>query len=394
MRRKQQADRLLRKYRKGQCTEEEKQLLIDWYEAWHNDDLPLAKVDFDLAEQEMWQAIEKKSAKRISSKPYLKWMVAAGIALATFLFSYNYYITHSVNTLENRLVVHDVRPGGDRASLTLANGSEVDLTSLKPGESIEQDGFHILKKENGQLVYTAKPVKDSHEQGVEMVFNEVHTPKGGQFQLQLPDGTKVWLNASSSIKYPLHFDKNERKVELNGEAYFEVAKHNHYKPFLVQTKQQEVLVLGTHFNVNAYENEMATRTTLLEGRVKILTKDRASSAVLQPNEQSSLPKNETRLTIRQVDPAESIAWKDGEFIFNNTDLKTIMRQLERWYDVKVVDLDKFPNNTYNGKMKRAVNLSKVLKILELTSELQFVIEEGGATGAGKRIRLIRQNPGS
>src|SRR5690606_3723927 len=148
-------------------------------------------------------------------------------------------------------------------------------------------------------------------------------------QLQLPDGTKVWLNASSSIKYPLHFDEDERRVELEGEAYFEVTKHNHYKPFIVQTKQQEVLVLGTHFNVNAYENELATRTTLVEGKVKILTNNLASSVVLQPNEQSSLPKNGTRLAVRQINPAESIAWKDGEFIFNNTDLKTIMRQLER-----------------------------------------------------------------
>lgn len=389
MRRKQQADRLLRKFRKGLCTEEEKQLLIDWYEAWHNEDMPLAEVDFDLAEQEMWQTIEKKSAKRIRLNPYLKWMVAAGITLVTFLFSYKYYVTHSTDKLENRLVVHDVHPGGDRASLTLANGSEIDLTSLKPGESIEQDGFYILKKENGQLVYTAKPIKESREDATDMVFNEVHTPKGGQFQLQLPDGTKVWLNASSSIKYPLHFGEDERRVELDGEAYFEVTKHNHYKPFIVQTKQQEVLVLGTHFNVNAYENELATRTTLVEGKVKILTNNLASSVVLQPNEQSSLPKNGTRLAVRQINPAESIAWKDGEFVFNNTDLKTIMRQLERWYDVRVVDLDKFPNNTYNGKMKRAVNLSKVLRILELTSELKFTIEEGSTADKGKQIRLIQ-----
>jgi ferric-dicitrate binding protein FerR (iron transport regulator) len=389
MRKKRQADRLLQKYRKGQCTEEEKRLLLDWYETWNNEELPLSEEDFDLAEQEMWRAIQKKPAKELKKNPYFKWMIAAGIMLATFFALYQSHIKQSSSNLENRLFVHDVNPGDDRASLTLSDGSQVNLTALKPGESIEQNGFQILKKADGQLVYTAKVEENRNKQEVTVAFNEIHTPKGGQFQLQLPDGTNVWLNASSSIRYPLYFDKGERRVELAGEAYFEVSKQPHLSPFIVQTNRQEIFVLGTHFNVNAYENELATKTTLLEGKVKVSTKGHTSSVVLQPNEQSSFPRNGTQFNVRQVDPTESIAWKEGNFVFNNTDLKTIIRQLERWYDVKAVDLDNFPNNTYNGKMKRAVKLSKVLRILELTSGLKFAIEEETTAGKEKRIRLIK-----
>lgn len=389
MRRKQQADKLLRKYRKGQCTEEEQQLLFDWYDTWHQEDLPISGTDVDLVEQEMWQTIQKKPTKRIRKKPPFKWMAAAGIVLAVILFTYQ-YVTAPIESIESRLLVHDVNPGGDQASLKLADGSMINLGNVPLGQSIEQDGYRIVKKADGEIMYTPKQHPAVKQDSKTPAFHEIHTPKGGQFQLELPDGTKVWLNAASSIRYPLTFDAHERRVSLVGEAYFEVTKQNKQnQPFVVQTNWQEVYVLGTHFNVNAYENELATRTTLVEGKVKVIAKGHPSAVLLSPNEQSLLPRNRGQITVQEVDPMESIAWKEGDFVFNNADLKTIMRQLERWYNVQAIDLENFPNNTYNGKMKRSAKLSKVLRILELTSALKFKIEAGNTADDIKKIQLIK-----
>lgn len=389
MRRKQQADRLLRKYRKGQCTEEEKQLLFDWYDTWHQEDLPISEVDIDLAEQEMWQTIQKRPTKRIRKKPHFKWMAAAGIVFAVIFFTYQ-YVTRPIESVESRLLVHDVNPGGDRASLRLADGSMIDLSNIPLGQSIDQDGYRIVKKADGEIIYTPKRQPTVKQESKTPAYHEIHTPKGGQFQLKLPDGTKVWLNAASFIRYPLAFDAHERRVELVGEAYFEVEKqHKQGQPFVVQTNLQEIYVLGTHFNVNAYENEPAIRTTLLEGKVKVLAKEGAPAVLLKPNEQSVLARNGSQVSVQRVDPMESIAWKEGDFVFDNADLKTIMRQLERWYNVQAIDLENFPNNTYNGKMKRSAKLSKVLRILELTSALKFKIEAGNTTDDIKKIQLIK-----
>lgn len=386
--RKREASALLKKYRRGRCTEEEKQLLENWYAQWNGEESKLSEEELILAEDEIWQGLQRKKSGR-EKKPFFKWMAAASIIISLSFFGYWYYTHEQVGIRKSQFLAHDVLPGANHAIITLTDGRQIDVNHLKPGQIIDQEGFRIIKNKTGQLVYTALPEEEGQAHGTAIPYNQIRTPRGGQFQLLLPDGTKVWLNASSSIRYPLRFSPHERRVELIGEAYFEVEKQSaRTRPFIVQTSGQEVYVLGTHFNVNAYENEPSIRTTLLEGKVKVLAKGSTSVVLLKPNEQSSLQEHNHKLQVNQVDPREFVAWKEGDFLFNNTDLKTIMRQLERWYNVQVIDLDRFPNNTYNGKMARSVKLSKVLQILELTSNLKFKIEEGTTENGGKRVRLL------
>lgn len=379
---KQTAKALLNKYRNGQCTEDEKALLESWYREWHADLNVLDENNLSMAEHEMWNAIRRRNEKRIRRVFRIKWAAVASIILSLSFIGYHFYSPKARSiTSEAQAYVQDVDPGSNKALLTLTDGTKIDLNTLQVGESITQKGLKISKNAAGDLVYeAANPAnKTADEAGATIAYNEVTTPQGGEFQLILPDGTKVWLNASSTIRYPLTFAENERKVELEGEAYFEVAKRKMEstkqqatpQPFTVNTPYQRVEVLGTHFNVNAYDNENETKTTLIEGSVKVSTKN-GSEQILKPNEQG-ITKGADRILVHAVNPAVAIAWKEGQFLFDNTDLKTIMRQLERWYNIKVVDLEHFPNSTYNGKLKRTSKLSKVLQILELTSDLKFKI---------------------
>jgi ferric-dicitrate binding protein FerR (iron transport regulator) len=207
-------------------------------------------------------------------------------------------------------------------------------------------------------------------QGSLISYNTLSTPRGGQYQLVLPDGSKVWLNASSSIHFPTAFAGHERNVELTGEAYFEIAK-NKQKPFHVNVNGMQVEVLGTHFNVNAYGDEGAIKTSLLEGSVKI--KKGNISGLLKPGQQGVLKKNSTDLEIKNADMNEAIAWKNGLFEFDGADIKSIMREIGRWYDVDVVYAGKVPDRRFEGKISRDAQLSDVLKILAL-SNVKFSVE--------------------
>jgi len=395
MRRERTAKVLLRKYRKGQCTEQEKALLESWYTQWHTDEQLLEQRELEQVEGEMWAFIQKTNVNSTKRRFPFTWLAAASIMLALSFVGYWYYTSRQLNTMENRLYTHDVNPGTDHALLTLADGTKVDVNSLRVGQSIVQEGVKISKDAIGNLVYETDLQENKGKVAYGVAYNEISTPKGGQLQVLLPDGSKVWLNAASTLKYPLTFSEGERLVELKGEAYFEVAKQERrtgkqkrkVQPFIVRTGYQQVEVLGTHFNINAYENELETKTTLLEGRVRV-SMDGGAFAILNPNEQSTGKRLGKNLEIKAVDPAESIAWKEGEFLFDNTDLITIMKQLERWYDVEIVALERFPNYTYNGKMKRTVKLSKVLQILEMTSDLQFKIEVSSTGRQERRVILL------
>jgi len=204
------------------------------------------------------------------------------------------------------------------------------------------------------------------------------TPRAAQYQLVLPDGSKVWLNAASSIHYPTAFAGKERKVEITGEAYFEVAQDARL-PFIVKTNGMEVKVLGTHFNVNAYEDEAMVRTTLLEGAV-LMTKD-AATALLQPGEQAQLTKAGDLKLVHNADIAEAVAWKNGLFQLNSADVPAIMRQMARWYDVEIVYEEGVPDGHISGKVPRGMNLSQVLEIFEV-SGVHFKIE-------GRKIIVLK-----
>jgi ferric-dicitrate binding protein FerR (iron transport regulator) len=258
----------------------------------------------------------------------------------------------------------DIAPGDNRAVLKLADGSTVLLDDAAEGELSRQANAVINKTADGQLVYENQAGTDP----APLIYNTITTPRAGQYRLTLTDGTKVWLNAATSLQFPASFSGKERRVKLSGEAYFEVTK-NSLQPFIVETPRQTIEVLGTHFNVNAYEEETATKTTLLEGRVKVATG--SSSAVLKPGQQAASGTN--AIQVNEADTEEAVAWKNGYFKFNKADIQTIMRQLERWYDVEVEYRGAVPTDLFVGKINRSENISGVLRVLEL-SEVQFKIE--------------------
>lgn len=260
----------------------------------------------------------------------------------------------------------DVQPGHAGAVLTLADGSKVVLDSLHNGVVATQGGAAV-NLQNGQLIYNA----NAHTK--QEAYNTMSTPKGRQYQLVLPDGSKVWLNAASSLTYPVAFNGTERKVKVSGEAYFEVASQT--APFRVEVNDgTEIQVLGTHFNVNAYPDEASINTTLLQGAVKIVT--RGASQLLHPGEQAQVPANATYIKLEQnIDLQTVTAWKDGSFAFNHADLKTVMRQLARWYDIDVIFDGNVPEGSYSGEIDRSLTLDQVLKGLSKT-RLNYKIEQG------------------
>lgn len=259
----------------------------------------------------------------------------------------------------------DVNPGENKAVLTLADGSSIILDSNRNGTLATQGNTKILKL-NGMVSYNNLSKKNNT-----VLYNTISTPRGGQYQLVLSDGSKVWLNAASSLRFPASFSGKERKVELQGEAYFEVAK-NAAMPFKVKTNGMEVEVLGTHFNINSYEDESAIRTTLLEGSIKI--NKRGSSSLLKPGEQALLNKKGEIKIINHADVEEAIAWKEGKFQFDKADIHAVMRQIARWYDVDV-DYQGSVASHFGGTISRNVNLSQVLNMLHLTGEVKFEIKD-------------------
>ena len=261
----------------------------------------------------------------------------------------------------------DLPPGKDAAVLTLADGKKIILDSASG--TITQQGNVTVLNIKGQLSYAAT----AKEQGnSEVVYNTVTTARGNQYQLVLADGSKVWLNSASSLRFPTSFTGKSREVELDGEGYFEVSK-NAAKPFHVKTRTQDIEVLGTHFNVNGYKDEEVIKTTLLEGKVRVKsagslqTSDLRlpTSVILQPGQQAIASNNSTSIHVTDdIDIDQVMAWKNGWFEFDNTDLKMIMRQVSRWYDVDIVYETKTGNEKYGGRISRNINLSNIVKMLE------------------------------
>lgn len=261
----------------------------------------------------------------------------------------------------------EIGPGTNKAVLTLGDGSAIVLDEAKNGNLARQGNSKVVKLENGRLAYET-------ERGAaeEIATNTLSVPRGGQYTLTLSDGTRVWLNAASSIKYPTAFAGAERVVEVTGEAYLEIAK-NAKQPFIVRTKGTEILVLGTSFNVNAYADENAVRTTLINGSVKITKSSNAVAAMLLPGQQAETGGNTDGVKVGTVDTEQVLAWKNGFFSFNNADIKTIMRQLARWYDINIVYENGVPAQRFFGEMNRSLTLSQVLKGLEVT-KVNFRLE--------------------
>ncbi|NQX42290.1 FecR protein [Pedobacter steynii] len=302
------------------------------------------------------------------------WKKIAAVASVLLFISVGGYILwhQSISgqqTVHNQVQHNDIAPGGNKAVLTLANGKEIILTDAKNETLASQSGININKTNNGQVVYKkiATPVQNPEL----ITYNSIATPRGGQYRLTLADGTNVWLNAASSIKYPVVFSGKERRVEITGEVYFEVG-HDATKPFRVVSNGQVVEVLGTHFNINAYRDENVVKTTLLEGKVKVSST--VGAKILKPGEQAQLEKG--NILVADVDINEVIAWKNGLFDFQDASIETVMRQLSRWYDVDVEYRGKIPETLFTGKLHRAVNASQVIDILSYF-KIHFKIENEG-----------------
>lgn len=295
---------------------------------------------------------------------YFKWI--AGIAAALALTGSYWFYLHqpkpikTVTVLTQHKIKQDIPPGGNRAYLTLADGSKVSLDTLKPGTIARQGNMQINKDANGRLTYVAIPQRQ--DAGNSNEFNTLSTPNGGQYKLVLADGTKVWLNAASSLQFPIAFNGATRQVILKGEAYFEVSK-NPEKPFLVKTEDTYVKVLGTHFNIMSYQNEAIKKTTLLEGSIEISSGNK--NFLVKPGEQAQLINN-VLSSPKKVNAEAEVAWKNGFFDFQKTDVDYILRQVSRWYGVEIRYKGAIPKGLYTGRISKAVKISKLLDMLQFT----------------------------
>jgi len=296
-------------------------------------------------------------------KTWIKIAASILLILGTYFFFFNKPKQEIAQTQEQRFK-NDVPPGGNKAILTLGNGQQIILDTTRNGLLAKQNNTNIIKTDSGKLSYHI-----TNEKPTEILYNTLSTPRGGQYQLTLPDGSEVWLNAASSIKYPTVFTGNERLVEITGEAYFEV-KHNLKMPFKVKVNNEIIEDLGTQFNINAYTDEPIQKTTLLEGSIKISINN--NSQILKPGEQAEI--NKTVITIvKDVDLRQVVAWKNGKFAFTEMSMEDIMRQISRWYDTKIVFDQPVPGH-FVADISRKEPVSKLLKLLELTDRVHFKIE--------------------
>jgi transmembrane sensor len=308
-------------------------------------------------------AIDAKPEKRIMRL----WPRTAGIAAAVLaiMFGIWFYTARSIVNRNSEIAnQNDVAPGKIGATLTLANGRKIKLSDAANGELAKEAGISVTKTADGQLVYGIKEGSGDPD-----MINTLTTAKGETYVVTLPDKSKVWMNAASSLTYAASLNEHGRRVKLEGEAYFEVAEDK-TRPFTVETRGQKIEVLGTHFNVNAYADEEKVTTTLLKGSVKVSGKP--GSKILKPGDQSSV--NENSIAIAAVDTERAIAWKNNKFLFENDDIQYIMRMIDRWYDVDVVYTGEMPIEKFGGGISRFGNVSQVLKILQSTGGAHFKIE--------------------
>lgn len=367
------AKELLEKYKTDDLSEAEKALVEKWLLNYQEAGDDLSEEKMESISANLWEQLQihqpKKTVlwKRLAVASCL--LACLGTALFFYVNTKDKGTVHIAGVKEKPIV-----PGGNKAILTLANGSQISLNDAGDGILAKQSGIRISKTKDGQLVYQiSENITPASDAAIE--YNSIETPKGGQYQIDLPDGTKVWLNAVSRLTFPLSFSKsNERRVELKGEAYFEVAK-DLQKPFIVQNDKQAVEVLGTHFNVNAYTDEPIIKTTLLEGSVKVRNHGTANGKgwILTPGQQAQL-NSIGSLAVVKVDPQVEVAWKNGQFSFENEPIENIMRQISRWYDVEIVYKDNVAGKTVWGSITRYSSVSKVLSVVERTGKIHFKVE--------------------
>lgn len=372
-----QLEELIKKYNSGQCTDEEKAWLEQWYHSfeWNNPKNAYEEKELAQLKEQAWSAItaHKKSGEHFpvvyatnpsKSLYHFRWWHFSAAAVLIFAGLFSFFklsqpaqITPQENLAKTSNTPADVMPGKSKATLVLADGSVVSLDSATNARVQEKDGT-VIDKQQGKLVYNSSGNNNSAT-----LYNTLNIPRGAEYQVVLPDGSKVWLNAASSLKYPTRFSGAERTVFLTGEAYFEIAK-NPSMPFYVYTSSDiKIEVVGTHFNIKDYNDEATVKMTLTEGSVRI--SNQLTTLTLAPSQQAVWQKKEQRMGVKQVDTDKEIAWKNGMIEFNDDDLPYIMRQLSRWYDVDISFEGAAPKGSYNGSIPRKATLSEVMQILRI-----------------------------
>lgn len=386
---------LFQRFLDKKCSPEEISILLEYFQAGEKeqvlDELIRQELSRDLPEARdtprisailernrrvlMETAARDRRFRPSKSKLSKTFWYAAAASLIGISSLLGFYLHHRPSGLTGKgsqTVMYDAVPGSDRAMLTLSDGRILALDSTGDGKLAQEVGVTLLKAD-GALRYR---MEDDLPAQATMQYNMVSVPRGGEYQVVLPDGTRVWLNAESSLKFPVRFSRTSREVELIGEGYFEVA-HRAEQPFVVKSSGQEVIVLGTHFNIKAYQNETHVQTTLVEGSVRVHQAGTGKQRVLRPGQQARV--NDRSFDVVEASLEEAIAWKNKQFVFRNTDIHTVMKQLERWYDVELAATE-LPDKRFYGEISRNVKLSELFEMIELTSGLKFKLE-------GRKIML-------
>ncbi len=351
------ARELLKKHVEGTLTEDEKAMLESWY-------LYEARTGKLPADMENIEEYLDRSSRHPRKWNAIWWVGVAASVLLVLAFSLDIWSLNEPTQIAEEIIINDALPGDFRAQLTLANGKDILLSTIGKGKIAEESGISIIKTKEGELTYESGKVNNRDSK---FALNTVRTPKAGQFQVVLSDGSVAWLNAESSIRFPAAFSADERLIEVTGEVYFEVKKtYNGGKriPFRVKTESQTVEVLGTSFNINSYADEGVIKTTLLEGSIKVNANDnKDKSIVLRPGQQAQLSSKKA-LKVSEVDTGQVMAWKEGYFRFDGVGIKELMQHIARWYDMEVEYPKEVREYEFVGEISRNTKLSSVMKILE------------------------------
>lgn len=378
---KQRINYLLQKYTEGTIDKLEKQELLHLY-----NEISLQDAEYPDDETNVSERILSRLNREIGHEKRSLytgfWKITAAVVVFVLL-SAGVYVLKSAKIEEQVFVkpiikTQTILPGSNVAVLTLGNGKTIALNALSNGKLAVQGNTTITKNADGQISYQVVDNAGSDADNEPVTYNTLTTPPGGQFKITLPDGSNVWLNAASSIRYPSRFDGTERHVELHGEAYFEIFKNKNV-PFTVTAEDVNIKVLGTHFNVMAYKNEPAINTTLLEGSVLLSAKN--GNAIISPGQQAVLNQSADKITVHNVNVDDAVAWKNGYFSFKKENLQTVMNKIARWYNVDVEFQGVASNKIMGGTVSRSENIVELLNYLELTGIAKFKTE-------GRRITVI------
>ena len=368
--RQEDVKELLKKYSAGNATAEEKALVEAWYEQYETQEQIVNEAHLQTIEDEIFKRLPSHQETKVR-RLWPRIAAAASILLAISAGGYFLFHKPTEQQLTTQKQPLDIAPGHNQATLTLASGQKIVLTKGLSGKLAQQGNTQIQVNNSNEVAYRAGRTHSAIVQ-----YNTLSTARGeiSPYPLVLADGTKVWLNAESSITFPTAFIGKERIVKVTGEALFEVA-HNTAQPFKVTVKGQTVEDIGTQFNINAYDDEQTIKTTLIEGSVRV------NQVLLKPGQQSINTAN--HITVKMANVAQAIAWKNGKFLFDQTDLKSVMRQLSRWYDLTVIYNGNVANEEFDGGISRDVKLSSVLKVLQ-SNDIHFQINNV----AGKKELII------